>query len=463
MGQSIPSIGDRVVNSEIIVIPRVQGRFAPACESKGKGRPKICRQPPVLLPRWALIFPLPTRFLAAFDLLVLRASRVRLRWLLCIVLAGVVIQGFWVNADVLRTDQSAFIAYGKTLFDSGYSFVGDRCRMPLFPVLVSACGWLGVNDWFDGGKAVAGAVAAMVAFGMFVWFRARFGRREGAVVWIALWGPALALRTFYVECDVLACGLVLLAWGLVRKPDAGLWQVALAGLATGAAYMAKASMIPFFAIVVVMLAAGSGRARWAMGLARSAVYSICALLPVWRYLESSRALYGHWFYNVNSTFYFWYDSWAEIARGTRAFGDRVGWPRMPAEDIPSLHWYLSRHGTGDVAARLVEGGLIQAGVLLVFCGLALWLRPMSRIRTGAALTAAERAVILMVLVYFVLTSWWMALGIGSRFMLPIVLIGVVELWARVRAAFDSERLYGSAVIWILSVWPFLALFSHAGE
>ena len=73
------------------------------------------------------------------------------------------------------------------------------------------------------------------------------------------------------------------------------------------------------------------------------------------------------------------------------------------------------------------------------------------------------AVVLLALVYFALASWWTALGIGSRFMLPIVPVVIVEAWAKARDSADAERLYGCAVLWFLCVWPFLALFSFAGE
>jgi hypothetical protein len=48
-------------------------------------------------------------------------------------------------------------------------------------------------------------------------------------------------------------------------------------------------------------------------------------------------------------------------------------------------------------------------------------------------------------------------------MLPIVPVVIVEAWAKARDSADAERLYGCAVLWFLCVWPFLALFSFAGE
>ena len=61
------------------------------------------------------------------------------------------------------------------------------------------------------------------------------------------------------------------------------------------------------------------------------------------------------FYNVNSTFYVWYDTWEEVENGTKLYGDRVGWPNMPDEDIPSLSKYLEEHTLGDVLLKIVNG------------------------------------------------------------------------------------------------------------
>jgi hypothetical protein len=244
---------------------------------------------------------------------------------------------------------------------------------------------------------------------------------------------------------------------------AGLSRVALAGFATGAAYMTKASTIPFFAIVAAMLAIEPGWAKWRTGIARSAVYAVSAILPVIHYLGQSRARYGHWMYNVNSYFYFWYDSWAQAKAGTRAFGDRMGWPDMPAGEVPSLGWYLARHHATDIAVRLLRGGAMQIGLLLLFSGLVLWIVPFSRLRLRMFRTARDWSVVILIVAYFGLFSWWMAMVVGTRSILPILVIGVVELWARVRSSVDPEYLYGCSVIWFLTAWPLLALFSFAGN
>jgi len=63
----------------------------------------------------------------------------------------------------------------------------------------------------------------------------------------------------------------------------------------------------------------------------------------------------NFFYNVNTTFYIWYDSWEEVETGTKAYGDRIGYPAMPEEDIPSLKKYLSTHSNQQIYERFRNG------------------------------------------------------------------------------------------------------------
>ena len=49
------------------------------------------------------------------------------------------------------------------------------------------------------------------------------------------------------------------------------------------------------------------------------------------YLRTNKTVFGRYFYNVNTTFYVWYDDWPQASVGTIKHGDDVGWPKMAAE------------------------------------------------------------------------------------------------------------------------------------
>ena len=63
------------------------------------------------------------------------------------------------------------------------------------------------------------------------------------------------------------------------------------------------------------------------------------------------------FYDINSTFYVWYDTWEEVENGTKLYGDKVGWPKMPEEEIPSFSKYIESHSIKGSANRFTKGYL----------------------------------------------------------------------------------------------------------
>jgi len=51
-----------------------------------------------------------------------------------------------VNIDMTATDQSAYMAYARALVDSNYTAIGDRNRMPVYPILQSLFYQPGMSD-----------------------------------------------------------------------------------------------------------------------------------------------------------------------------------------------------------------------------------------------------------------------------------------------------------------------------
>ena len=85
------------------------------------------------------------------------------------------------------------------------------------------------------------------------------------------------------------------------------------------------------------------------------VFAAAFFVVLWPYLSTSKRVFGHYFYNVNSTFYVWYDDWAHASVGTYSHGDGVGWPTMPESELPSAGRYLREHTAGQIASRIASG------------------------------------------------------------------------------------------------------------
>jgi hypothetical protein len=144
----------------------------------------------------------------------------------------------------------------------------------------------------------------------------------------------------------------------------------LTGIVAGLAHLTKASILPGLVIFLVLAAVKWGwvafRSRHTPGNPVSIKSALSPLLgvllvgmfflvTVFPYINTSKRVFGQYFYNVNSTFYIWYDSWEEAKQGTKAHGDRVGWPDMPPEEIPSMSKYLHEHTVEQIVDRFTRG------------------------------------------------------------------------------------------------------------
>ena len=221
--------------------------------------------------------------------------------------------------------------------------------MPVYPALMSFFyrQEMSNEDFFIRGKNVGiatGLVVLAVAFLIF---------SQGAKKLHALTGTLVAMFTVfaykspYFQAEVLFYGISLLLFylllSLIQKPH--IRTAALAGFVGGLGHLTKASVLPavlLAALLVVVRGAvdlwrqhhkadaqpeGYSRSRFALNhVFYMSVLLGCYLLVIFPYIHTSKEHFGQYFYNVNSTFYMWYDSWDEAKRGTRAHGDRQGWP-----------------------------------------------------------------------------------------------------------------------------------------
>jgi 4-amino-4-deoxy-L-arabinose transferase-like glycosyltransferase len=296
--------------------------------------------------------------------------------------AGASLHSRAMNTQRVRADQSGYLWDAVAIYQGRHggpdTLIGERNRMPVYPWLLS---WLydpamSPDEFFEVAKrwniwlsmvllAVLAAIAfrqlpplialnfvLVVAFGCYI-FKAGYAQVE-------LLFYLLFFLTF------LAC------WRLVRAetPPATLMYGALAGVLTALSHLSKASMLPFVGITLLVLAlravspllarrpsaAIPARRRDVFVRAAGiAVFVVCFLAVLWPYISNSKKYFGHYFYNVNSTFYVWYDDWPAASMGTYQDGDGKGWPTTPPDEIPSMRKYLREHTVGQIADRVVNG------------------------------------------------------------------------------------------------------------
>jgi hypothetical protein len=364
-----------------------------------------------------------------------------------------------VNTDRHSIDQSAYMDYAKSMAQTNLQFVGGRNRMPIYPGLMSFFYNEGMSDedFFERGKNAGiaiGLVGLAVAFILFSRVSKPMDALTGTLV--AMF-TVFAYKSPYFQTEVLfyAINLVLfyLLLLLVRNPQVR--TAALAGLVGGAAHLTKASVLPALLLAALLVVAHGAVGLWRRNYDADAppvdrspsryvldhLFSVtvllgCFLLVIFPYISTSKERFGDYFYNVNSTFYMWYDSADEVKQGTRAHGDRQGWPDMPEEQIPSFRKYVREHSLGEILGRLARGfgdlrnriirsygyaefllAYVIALGLLFIQNKGMWLSHLRR--------RVHPLVLLFVLGYFLgytlLYAWYTPIASGDRFILSLFL------------------------------------------
>lgn len=288
---------------------------------------------------------------------------------------GAVQQLTLVNTDMTATDQSAYMEYARDMAESNYRVVGGRNRMPVYPFVQSLFYRPGMSDdaFFAVGKYVNLVLSLLLLVGLAVIFARYLPWLETLTLLLITAFTLFIFKAGFFQTELLFyfinfC-LFLLMLRLLQRNS---WQLAiLTGVVAGIAHLTKASILPGVALFLGFAGLKWGWAalqnRRSVGIAGLpkvlpshllpvALVGVCFLITVYPYISTSKRVFGHYFYNVNSTFYMWYDSWEEAKQGTRAHGDRVGWPDMPPEAIPSLSKYLREHTNEQIVNRFVDGG-----------------------------------------------------------------------------------------------------------
>jgi hypothetical protein len=376
------------------------------------------------------------------------------------------------NLDSGLTDQSAYLDYARRLKDSGYTYPGDFNRMPAFPFLLSLV-WqegMSASEFFLAAKYLNVFLSILLLAILAVLLFRRYGPLSGLNLVLIISFTVFLYKAGWVQAELLfyflnTC-LFLLLWQWLERPD--LLTALGVGVVAGFAHLTKASVLPgllvFAAFAVVRTVGwrsrmGEGGAKGSSGAGHLKQLAwlflgACAFLVVLApYLRVSYQVTSRYFYNVNSTFYIWYDSWEEAEAGTKAHGDRSGWPKMPASEIPTMAKYLREHTADQMLDRVVAGArevmgrvygsygyfdylMIYAGLLLVAAG-SQWGRTRRLILDHALILLFFLAYFPL---YFLLYFWYAPIVAGDRLILAQFIPLLLVLAAGVQTLLRGARL-----------------------
>jgi hypothetical protein len=389
--------------------------------------------------------------------------------------------GRQINVSKARGDQSGYLGDAQRVYGiwtgTGPKLpVGDRNRMPLYAGYLAFFYHQGLSDpdFFDVGKRanIWLSLALLAIIGVVVW------RELPPIAALNLVGVA-AFGTFifkagYTQSELLFYALFffafLVCWHLLRSP-AGPQSLALGALAgglAGLAYLTKAAVMPFVLLVVAALVLqpgaladthrstrpGARHTAWRASACLALGVAFLAVLSP--YLATNKRLYDRYFFNVNSTFYVWYDDWPKASVHIRDLGDGQRWPDIPDRDLPGPGRYWREHSIGHIARRVASGFQDMAVVsyrtynflwyLIVYGGAVAVLAGVERRRMGAMLRDHAWLSLFLVayaaLYLFATAFYYPISGTGTARFLMAHLLPLFFVLSRV---LSSERF--SACVW----------------
>ena len=383
------------------------------------------------------------------------------RWILLLILGlsglfyyqAVINHGLEINVDKSHSDQNAFVNFTMNVKESGFTYTGDRNRVPGYPFLQALfCGGRGSEEMvFECGKRV-NIYLSMLGLAVVLWVGSIYLPFEHAATLTLLAGFSLFIFKagyFTVEIAyylVSFLGFVLLGRMLLRpSPTLGLGT----GLVLGIAQMLKASVLPGLVLFILIylvyqfyilyrkwkIVNSENRSKeilinfLSLGLLLLAFFGV--LFP---YIRESKEIYGNYFYNVNSHFYVWLDSWDQAKQSEVSYYLDAGLTDLPPDQIPGLRKYLHEHDLPQITGRLWDGLLRQMGYVLhpystvnytlIYLSLLVLLFILNRDRVKLMLIQ-YLPVILFVLFYFcgylLLFAWYTPIAKGPRFVYGLFL------------------------------------------
>jgi len=288
---------------------------------------------------------------------------------------GAVKQLKFVNINMDATDQSVYMRYAQSMYENNYNFIGHRNQMPVYPFIQSLFYRSGMsdNELFLTGKYVNIILSMILLLLIGLILRQSFNWLHGLILFLIFSFTVFIFKAGYFQSELLFYFLnlcfFLLVFKLLKEPS---WPLAiLTGLVGGLAHLTKASILPGLLIFLIIASIKGGWAvykywqskpegiqakQMKLYLLVVPLVGLSFLVTVFPYIQTSKRVFGSYFYNVNSTYFMWYDSWEEAKQDIGAHGYLEGPPDMPPDEIPSMSRYLREHTLNDILQRFNMGG-----------------------------------------------------------------------------------------------------------
>jgi hypothetical protein len=376
-----------------------------------------------------------------------------------------------VNTDPGRHDQGTYLWGARTLHETHFAAATNRSQMPAY-LYVQALFYLdhaADAAVFARAKAVSIGLSLALVLALCAFFARALPRTEARIAMLVTAFTLFVFRAAYVQAELLFYtasffGFVALC-RLWERPSLGMAVVA--GALEAFAFLCKGSVQPGLALFALLYLA---RAAWqartiahprsarlralAARLAEVGVLLASFFAPIVPYLQKSKELYGSYFFNMNTRYVMWCDSWDDFMAREVALGKWWTWGALPQSQLPSMGRYVREHSLGAIAAREVLGVLEVLGNLVLGTGyiefLAIYLAfvavafgfTRTPLRALAAIDPRSRVAFALpfALLYLGLFGFYAPIAGGARFSLMLFLpVFYTTLRAGAAAAAGAER------------------------
>lgn len=401
-------------------------------------------------------------------------------------LHGAYLQNHLVNTIPHQTDQGAYSESAQKLRETNYHYLVPRNRMPVYPLLQSLNYTPGMSEeaFFSAGKNFNTLLSLIILIILYLVFKRFFPPLMTLNLMLITSFTFFMFKAPFFQSELLFYLLSFLAFLLMLKMlvKPTIYTGIVTGIILGIAHMTKASVIPALLLLCFFLGVGIlvdfVRHQPYKTILRQKTLPIFLLLLTFLasisvYILNSKRVYGQYFYNVNSTFYPWYDSWDEAKAGTIAHGDRAGWPDLPEEEIPSPIKYFREHTLTQIWHRIQVGllGILfntlpSYGYFIYFVIYSLLFISLSSLNWRQCVEKFKHNYLLIsfLIAYFVFhllaVAWYTPIAAGNRFILAYFLPYMFVLFYIFRSAKRHFGSQASQLLSIINVIVFITLIGH---
>jgi hypothetical protein len=274
------------------------------------------------------------------------------------------------------TDQAEYLLFAKNARLLNFNYTGDHNHMPLYPFLQALFYRSGMSDseFFEQGKQINILLSLIMLAFMFLIFLRYFSKFESWLLTLIIAFSLYIFKAPYFQAEILYYFLAFLTFLLMLKMliRPNIWLAITTGIIIGLAHLTKASILPGLIIFAFVFATkdtvsviqekkhnklDTHRFRKTLvSFSYLLVVFIFFITTIFPYIQAMKIRFGHYFYNVNLTFYIWYDDLFQAYEAEAEHHFAKKWPsHLPEDEIPGPRKYFREHSLAQIADRFWLG------------------------------------------------------------------------------------------------------------